>query len=807
MNVLIIDDNEMTQSLLRTLLEHQNYHIAGIANSCRLGMQMAMQLQPDLIFLDILMPDGSGLGVLQKLRRELPKAIVIMVTGKRDRETMNQCLAQGARGVIVKPFKQEQLMQTLAEALRGANRPAADGGTGLADGARFRGGSGVAFTNLANYQIATRLYVGFGLTIALAAIIGFAGHQALQSSRAATEKMLDQTLVKERLVTAWRTATELNGARVDALARATDKSYAGQLNAKMVATSTQISELQKKLESFSKNSDEQAMLDTIAVQRKAYQAVRDQVVAAVERGDQEQSAKLADSDLQPALAAYAGSIRKLSDLEAADIESDHKTVLETFSGDQLSILLLTAAALGLGLFSAWLISRSITGPIRTAIGISNAVSKGDLSTEAIHVNGKDELSELLWGLKNMNENLGVLVGQVRSTADAIANTTGYIVSGSANLAARTEKQASSLQETAAAMEEMTTTVKQNADNAKEANKLTESAALVAVKGGDAVGQVVNTMESINASSKKIADIIGVIDGIAFQTNILALNAAVEAARAGEQGRGFAVVASEVRSLAQRSASAAKEIKDLIDESVDTVRQGSALVSRAGDTMTEIVASIKNVANLMRDITVAGSEQSVGLEQISQSVIELDKATQQNSVLVEKFMESTGRMEEKAIDMSRVVAVFKLDQAEVAKTEQAQAAIASRGTAKEAIALVQRAVDVHKKVGRQRDAFLRTVTDRASNLFDRDMYVFVLDERGTYLAFAGNGSKVGTRVQDIPGVDGQQLIDDIVAQCSEGPGWVNYDIVNQVTNTVQSKRSYVEMIDGMYVGCGIYTSLV
>jgi methyl-accepting chemotaxis protein len=267
---------------------------------------------------------------------------------------------------------------------------------------------------------------------------------------------------------------------------------------------------------------------------------------------------------------------------------------------------------------------------------------------------------LLFSIKRMQDQLTEVVVRIKTSSDAIATASGQIAAGNQDLSSRTEEQASSLEQTAASMEELTSTVKQNADNARQANQLALSASEVAVKGGNVVGQVVDTMASINASSKKIVDIIGVIDGIAFQTNILALNAAVEAARAGEQGRGFAVVASEVRNLAQRSGAAAKEIKGLIDDSVGKVDMGSALVGEAGKTMAEIVGSVKRVTDIIGEITAASQEQSTGIEQVNQAIAQMDQVTQQNAALVEEAAAAAQSMQEQAASLVEAVSVFKLD---------------------------------------------------------------------------------------------------------------------------------------------------
>jgi methyl-accepting chemotaxis protein len=304
------------------------------------------------------------------------------------------------------------------------------------------------------------------------------------------------------------------------------------------------------------------------------------------------------------------------------------------------------------------ISRSITVPLAQAVKLTSTVAAGDLSAR-IEAHGRDEVADLLRSLSHMNDSLSGIVGQVRSSSDSIATGSSQIASGNADLSQRTEQQASSLQQTAASMEELSGTVKQSAETASQATQLAGAASSAATQGGHAVGQVVATMQEIAASSRKIADIIGVIDGIAFQTNILALNAAVEAARAGEQGRGFAVVASEVRSLAQRSAGAAREIKSLIGASVEKVELGARQVNEAGSTMDHIVTQVERVSQLISEISSAATEQSGGIAQVGQAVTELDRVTQQNAALVEESAAAAESLKQQADRLTQAVSVFRL----------------------------------------------------------------------------------------------------------------------------------------------------
>jgi methyl-accepting chemotaxis protein len=369
--------------------------------------------------------------------------------------------------------------------------------------------------------------------------------------------------------------------------------------------------------------------------------------------------KQAYGDTYAALQVFAAATREMIDFQENRFEAAGSESILTFEAARTSMIGLALAAILIGLSFAFWITRSITRPIDAAVKIAQTVAAGDL-TSRIEVTSQDETGQLMQALKDMNTSLVGIVGNVRQGTDTIATASSQIAAGNQDLSSRTEEQASSLEETAASMEELTSTVKQNADNARQANQLAVSASSVAVKGGAVVAQVVGTMGAINTSSRKIVDIIGVIDGIAFQTNILALNAAVEAARAGEQGRGFAVVAAEVRNLAQRSAAAAKEIKTLIGDSVDKVEEGSRQVAEAGKTMDEIVDSVRRVTDIMAEITAASQEQTQGIEQINQAITQMDQVTQQNAALVEEAAAAAQSLQEQAGGLSQVVSIFKLD---------------------------------------------------------------------------------------------------------------------------------------------------
>jgi len=382
------------------------------------------------------------------------------------------------------------------------------------------------------------------------------------------------------------------------------------------------------------------------------------LLPAVQAQDKE-AATAAMARMRVAYNAHRAAIDKVVEMataRAARDEAGAKDRIATATWQLMALLLVTLA---LGIAVGRVITQNISNALKTAVGIAQQVASGDLS-HRIDVHSDDEIGQLMKSLKEMNDSLVNIVGQVRGGTIAIADASQQIASGNMDLSSRTESQASSLEETSASMEQLTSTVQSNADNARQANQLAAAATDVAVNGGDVVSQVVSTMGSINESSRKIVDIISVIDGIAFQTNILALNAAVEAARAGEQGRGFAVVAGEVRTLAQRSAGAAREIKQLIGDSVEKVDAGSRLVERAGATMENVVASIGRVSSIVGDITNASDEQQQGIEQVNMAITQMDGITQENAALVEEAAAAAASMQDQAVLLSQLVRTFKLE---------------------------------------------------------------------------------------------------------------------------------------------------
>ena len=495
------------------------------------------------------------------------------------------------------------------------------------------------------------------IVVMLVAVVGFAAYRSakVQAQADAVSKDME---ARVQAALRWSGLTETNAARTQALIVSNDPAVEAEFKDVIAATSAQISEVQKSLESMALSDADKAQMNKIAAARKAMIDLRGEARKLKGDGQQDQAVTLINQKYNPSVVAYLTALREF----VAQQQKNAADTQAAMAAERMLTVKIAAVAVALLLLAiivgAYYLIGSIQRPLAQAHGLAERIAGGDLSQQESVTRG-DEFGDLLRSLYAMSNALGRMVHQVRQSTDSIAIASAEIATGNQDLSARTEQTSSNLQETAAAMEEFTSTIQQSAGSAQQASSLAAGATGVARRGGEVVTQVVATMEDINHSSKKIADIIGVIDGIAFQTNILALNAAVEAARAGEQGRGFAVVASEVRNLAQRSAAAAKEIKQLITESVGRVEHGTALVDKAGQTMTEVVASIRNVTHIMGEISAASSEQSAGVTQVGEAITLMDQATQQNAALVEEMAAAAASLRGQADDLVNAVAVFRI----------------------------------------------------------------------------------------------------------------------------------------------------
>ncbi|MNR78017.1 Methyl-accepting chemotaxis protein I [compost metagenome] len=517
-----------------------------------------------------------------------------------------------------------------------------------------------------NLKIGARLGLAFAVILVLMASMVVVGVWRLQDVAQATVHM-EEAAHKERLAHEWYLGNVANAVRTTARIRSNDVEAQKQFQTEMEAQSQDITKLQNELTPLIQSAEGKKLLSVVAEKRTVYMDIRKEVFKLKSEANpaaELAAKKLVEGKMNPALLAYDQSVQAVVSFQQVIFQRAKAEVDAIYASGRTVLITLGSLALLLSTVLAWLLSRSITRPLGYAVEVARTVASGDLRNR-IESNSNDETGQLLHALRDMNDGLVNSVSQVRSGIETIATASSQIAAGNLDLSSRTEEQASSLEETASSMEELTSTVKQNADNARQANQLAVSASGVAEKGGAVVARVVDTMEEINTSAKKIVDIIGVIDGIAFQTNILALNAAVEAARAGEQGRGFAVVASEVRNLAQRSAAAAKEIKTLIGDSVDKVELGSKLVGEAGVTMDEVVQSVKHVTDIMSEIMAASQEQSAGIEQVNQAIGQMDQVTQQNAALVEEAAAAAESLNEQAAKLAEAVSVFKLDNANLA----------------------------------------------------------------------------------------------------------------------------------------------
>src|SRR5476649_2536041 len=509
-----------------------------------------------------------------------------------------------------------------------------------------------------NWKIGSRLTAGFGLVLFLTTLMTGICIWRLQTVAEATHSMMQQPLAKERLTSDWYLLIHTSVRRVTAVAKSTDPSL-GPFFAEDTASSVrEVAELQKKIEPLLVSEKEKSEFAAMSDTRLKYIAARARIEKLKLAGQFDEASTVLQDELIPLSKQYLGSLKMMVDVQRHSIDANAEQIEGIYQTSRNRLIGMGVLVVLFGALCAWRLTLGIVRPLGRAVEVARTVADNDLSSK-IEVDSSDETGQLLLALQHMNDSLARVVGEVREGSVAIASASSEIAAGNLDLSARTEQQAGSLEETASSMEELTATVRQNADHTRRAKQLAQAASSVAVRGGAEVSQVVDTMGAINTSARKIVDIIAVIDGIAFQTNILALNAAVEAARAVEQGRGFAVVATEVRNLAQRSAGAAKEIKGLIGDSVEKVDAGSRLVDEAGQTMELIVQSIRQVADIMGEITAATQEQSHGIGEVNQAIAEMDQMTQQNAALVEQAAAAAESMQEQAQRLAGAVSIFKL----------------------------------------------------------------------------------------------------------------------------------------------------
>ncbi|WP_168798781.1 methyl-accepting chemotaxis protein [Herbaspirillum sp. ST 5-3] len=514
----------------------------------------------------------------------------------------------------------------------------------------------------ANLKIGTRLAVAFGMLILLLIGITGLGIARLSALADSTNMLAKKYYPRVALVNKVMEGVSLQAATLRNLMIIYDPDQVYIELEKSEMIKKDIAANVDQLDKLLLTKEEREIMGALQAERTKYLGARSDYLKLLGEDKRDQASQHLLKAVTPAQDVYFSRVKGLADLGGKLMDKGSADADAQYHEGVMMMLGLAAITTFLAIGFSWWVARSITHPLLAAVKVAQTVAAGDLTSE-IAVKSTDETGRLMQALKDMNASLARVVSEVRTGTDTITTASSEIATGNQDLSARTEEQASSLEETALSMEELTSTVRQNADNARQAHQLAVSASEVATKGGVVVAQVVDTMGSINTSSRKIVDIIGVIDGIAFQTNILALNAAVEAARAGEQGRGFAVVATEVRSLAQRSAAAAKEIKILISNSVENVDAGTKLVDQAGTTMREIVDSIRCVTDIMGEITAASQEQTSGIEHINQAITQMEHTTQQNAALVEEAAAASEAMQNQASKLAHAVSVFKLEGAQ------------------------------------------------------------------------------------------------------------------------------------------------
>ncbi len=515
---------------------------------------------------------------------------------------------------------------------------------------------------LKDLRVKTKLLLGFACLALVVVLVSAAPLRSLGRSNDRFTRYLDGTAARADMATDLRGAATRRAIAARNLVLVTEsrdreleKTAVTQAHEEVAAA---LARLKAALQAGSDvTAQHRALLAEIEAVESRYGPVAEAIARLALDGQHDEAIAKMNRECRPLLAALLQATRRYIDFEQAQGAAAARQAAADFGADRSLQIGISTVAVVAALAMGWLLSRAVTQPLTRAVQLTERVAAGDLSS-SIEVDRRDETGQLLAALKTMNQNLGAMVTRVRQAADGIATATAEIATGNQDLSNRTEHQASALQETATSMQQMTGTVQQNADASRQASQLALATATVAGRGGEVVSRVVSTMGAISDSSRRIADIIGVIDGIAFQTNILALNAAVEAARAGEQGRGFAVVAGEVRNLAQRSAQAAREIKQLIDDSVGKVQAGSQLVGEAGTTMDEIVAQVRRMTALMGEINASTDEQSTGIVQVNQAIASIDQGTQQNAALVEQSAAAAESLKQQAAGLQGLVAAFR-----------------------------------------------------------------------------------------------------------------------------------------------------
>ncbi len=647
---------------------------------------------------------------------------------------------------------------------------------------------------IANLSIGAKLGVGFGLIQLGFIAILVLGLFRVNHMQAASVLMVNGQTAKITEVGAMREAVWSMGFRLQRLAAASDAAQAGRDAQAVGAAEEQYVKAESAVKKLATDAEEIKLLQTVTERQAAAAVLIAKIKSAGAAGGGAEAAALLKSEFAEPHAKWMEALESVGRYQQQRLATASDATAQGFQAARFGMLAAAILIIGLSALVGWQIKRAIISPLTNVARIANIIAKGDLSLE-IDAAGRDEASMIVNSLKEMQTNLVTMMMQIKRGAEAMTVFSHEIASGNADLSARTESQASSLEETASSMEDLTTTVMQNADNANQANQLVVSASTVAKKGGEVVAGVVQTMGSIKDSSRKIVDIIGVIDSIAFQTNILALNAAVEAARAGEQGRGFAVVAAEVRNLAQRCTGAAKEIKSLIGDSVDKVDQGAKLVDQAGRTMTEIVESVRRAADIMIEITTSSREQSTGIAEISQAVTQMDEMTQRNSVLVHQAATATASMQDETHKMHLALGAFKLPQTDVEKRDP-----------EEAVEMIRKGAAYYKTHGKQKA--LAAFNDQNGEFVDGSLYIFSYGTcgDGINLAHGQNAKLIGKQLLELKDVNGIYVIKEFIriANSPAGKGWLAYDWPNTVTNSVDAKSTYIEKVGDILIGCGIYT---